>query len=204
MSKLPYFEHCLQLIQSLCGADSIEFVIEQNGNVLSTIPYMNGFKDMAVKVLPLLSTMKRLRRLCSHFGIDPIWEEESFLRDLSYFNRIDAVVFDKQWKGFASGVVTGVISEEKSIAEIRKNKNKPAPFNVTSDLTYTILGKAIDLGRVSHDFSAMIAKVSRRKPSGIAERGSGKPKEYLVEFRPTPKSTLVMRPSGRYIPRNPG
>lgn len=193
VSKLPYFEHCHQLIQSLCGADSIEFVIEQNGNVLSTIPCMNGFKDLAMKVLPLLNVMKRLRRFCSYFGVDPIWNEQSFLNDLSYFNRIDAVVFDTQWKGFASGVVSGVISDETPISVIRKNKNKPAPFNVTSDLTYTILGKEIHLGRVSHDFSSMIAKVSQCKQISAAKHGSSKERKYLVEFRPTPKSTLLMR-----------
>lgn len=193
VSGLPYFEHCIQLFQSLCGADSVEFVIEQNGNKLSTVPCVNGFKDMAMKVLPLLHVMKRLRRLCAHFGVDPKWNEGSFLRDLSHFNRIDAVVFDRQWKGFASGVVTTVISDKKSIAAIRKNKNKPAPFNLTSDLTYNLLGKEIPLGRVSHDFSSMIAKISQRNPIVIAEHGSSKSREYVVEFKPTPKSMLLMR-----------
>jgi len=188
--KLPYFEHSLRLIQTLRGADSIEFVIEHNGNVLSTIPFRNGFNVLAGDVLPLLSSIERLRRLCTHFGIDPIWNEESFLKDLWYFNRVAAMVFDNQWEGFASGVVTGIIAEKRSIAVIRKNKKKPAPFNVTIDLTYTLLGKELHLGRVSHDYNNMIATISKCKP---AQRTAGVTKEYLVAFKPTPKSALVMQ-----------
>ena len=102
-------------------------------------------------------------------------------------------MFDKQWKGRASGVVNGVISDEKSIAVLRKSKSKSAPFNVTSDLTYTVLGVEINLGRVSHDFSAMVAKVSKRKQTDSAERDLGKASEYMVEFRSIPKSTLLMK-----------
>jgi len=193
VSKLPYFEPCFRLIQSLCVADSLDFVVEHNGNSLSTIPCVNGFKDLAMAVLPLLDCIKRLRRLCNHFGVDPIWNETSFLNDLSYFNRVEAIVFDKQWKGRASGVVNGVISDEKSIAVLRKSKSKSAPFNVTSDLTYTVLGVEINLGRVSHDFSAMVAKVSKRKQTDSAERDLGKASEYMVEFRSIPKSTLLMK-----------
>lgn len=192
-SKLPYFEHCLRLIQSLSVADSLEFTVEHNGNALSTIPCVNGFKDLAMAILPLLDCIKRLRRLCNHFCVDPIWNETSFLNDLPYFNRVEAIVFDKQWKGQASGVVNGVIADKKFIAVLRKNKSKPAPFNVTSDLTYTVLGVEINLGRVSHDFSAMVAKVSKQKPTGSTEQELGKAKEYMVEFRPMPKSTLLMK-----------
>ncbi len=200
MSRLPYFEHCFHIIQSLCGADSVEFVVEHNGNSLARIPCVNGFKDLAVSVLPLLSSMKRLRRLCGHFGVDPIWNEASFLNDLSYFNQVEALVFDKQWKGCAKGIFNAVISDEKCISAIRKNKSKPAPFNVTSDMTYNLLGEELKLGRVSHDYSDMIAKVSKCKP---AQRGPRPPKEYVVEYRPTSKSTLVLSTSGHNIPRNP-
>ncbi len=185
VSKLPHFSSCRELVRCLNSPQNLEFVVERDGNEVIRIPCPYQVDRQITAIDNLISDLQRVRKLCSHYRVDPCWSMIDFCQQYFFFCQVEDLTFNGFWKGpCVSSKSETILSGEKLVGEIKKYRKTPGPITITSNMSFSFLGLEILLGRIAKDFTNMQLKKCRRL--------KGKD-EYKVQFIATEQTMLTMR-----------
>jgi hypothetical protein len=149
----------------------------------------------------------KARKVTELFQVNPIWMNVSFDREtIRTFNELYGIFFDGGWtQPQPNGQLTAHFVRRSFQYTLAEQFKKPESLRLVSNVTATVLGETIELGKLVHDFTAMMMdlgagrkaakkkKVGQRRSQTSVAAGHSNPETIKVVFHGTRSTVMSVR-----------
>ncbi|RIK80608.1 MAG: hypothetical protein DCC68_10705 [Planctomycetota bacterium] len=189
LQALAHFDNLLRFFNQLTSTNAVVVRFERNGNLLSELTARLQSHEFARNVVKYLSAIDKARKLAKRFHINPIWSFKAFDdEECDTANEAFGVLFEGEWVK----KVPYVRLEAELVLIKKRNQipRGPAPAQIVSSVTYTLLGERIEAGRIVREYSALSIELS---PHATTRKARWTKKTVTATFTGTGDTTMRVR-----------
>jgi hypothetical protein len=167
---LAFFDKLLDFSKALAASATTDFECQVHGNRFFSVSVRTDPGGFAKPLSEFLTVIDKGRKVARHFGVNPTWTFKAFDADSQETAQELHAIF------FEGGLVQRMPNVSLSLTCPRKTFNSGlmakakglVPVSIASDWVYTLLGEKIEVGKLTHEYTAvqLSEKKSRNKRVG--------------------------------------